>query len=65
MDEVIRILMRRDEISYNESYEIVSECIEAIKEEMSGRCSMMVVEDIVADYLGLEPDYLIYLLEDM
>ena len=53
--------MRRDGISQLEAENLVEEC----REELCGaaaRGSYQECEDIVALYLGLEPDYLMYLL---
>ena len=61
MKEIISILMRRDHLTFNEAYELVSEC----REEILNACAdghYWEAEDILADYLGIESDYLIYLL---
>jgi len=61
MNEIVEILMRRDGISQLEAENLVEEC----KEEVFGaaaRGNYQECEDIVALYLGLEPDYLMYLL---
>ena len=61
MNEIVEILMRRDGISQLEAENLVEEC----REELWGaavRGSYQECEDIVASYLGLEPDYLEYLL---
>lgn len=61
MNEIIEILMRRDGISQLEAENLVEEC----KEELWGaaaRGNYQECEDIVALYLGLEPNYLEFLL---
>lgn len=61
MNEIVEILMRRDGISQLEAENLIEEC----KEELYGaaaRGSYQECEDIIALYLGLEPDYLMYLL---
>lgn len=61
MNEIVEIIMRRDGISRLEAENLVEEC----KEELwkaAARGSYQECEDIVASYLGLEPDYLEYLL---
>ena len=61
MNEIVEILMRRDGISQLEAENLVEEC----REEVWGaaaRGNYQECEDIVASYLGLEPDYLEYLL---
>lgn len=63
MNEIVEILMRRDGISQLEAENLVEEC----REELWGaaaRGSYQECEDIVALYLNLEPDYLIYFLND-
>ncbi len=53
--------MRRDHMTFNEAYELVCEC----REEILNACAdghYWEAEDILADYLGIEPDYLMYLL---
>ena len=61
MKEIISILTRRDNLTFNEAYELVCEC----REEILNACAegrYWEAEDILADYLGIEPDYLMYLL---
>ena len=61
MNKIVEILMRRDGISRLEAENLVEEC----REEVWGaaaRGNYQECEDIVASYLGLEPDYLEYLL---
>ena len=48
-NRVIKILMKRDKISYEDAKEQVIMCREAL---ISGQ------EDAIMDYLGLEDDYL-------
>jgi hypothetical protein len=61
MEEVIQILMRRDDLTRGEA---ISEIKEFKKEANSlmadGR--FWEVEDLLIDYLGLEPDYLMALM---
>ena len=61
MKEIISILTRRDHLTFNEAYELVREC----REEILNACAeghYWEAEDILADYLGIEPDYLMYLI---
>ena len=61
MKEIISILTRRDHLTFNEAYELVYEC----REEILNACAegrYWEAEDILADYLGIEPDYLMYLI---
>ena len=61
MNEIVEILMRRDGISQLEAENLVEECKEELW-DAAARGSYQECEDIVASYLGLEPDYLEYLL---
>ena len=61
MREIIEILMRRDNLTENEALNVIADC----QEEMEGaifRGNYQECEDILALYLGLEPDYLDYFL---
>lgn len=58
MREIIEILMRRDGISWLEAVNIVEECQNETLEAIANNASYDDVADIVADMLGLEPDYL-------
>ena len=54
MNETIRVLMRRDGISQAEAEERFNETLK----EMEEAGWTMECEDILADNLGLEPDYI-------
>ena len=61
MEEIISILMRRDHLTRIEAYDLIEEC----REEILNACAedrYWEAEDILQDYLGLEPDYLMYLI---
>jgi hypothetical protein len=62
MEELIKLLMRRDSISENEAYNLVEGCQQEIHEAIKFGANLELVEDIVMDWLGLEPDYLELLL---
>lgn len=63
MEEIIRILMRRDHLSREEALDLYDECQEAILETLAeNRRSIDDLEMILEDYLGLEPDYLMEFL---
>lgn len=49
MDKVIKILMKRDKMSYDEAKDLVLQCREALE---SGD------NEAIQDYLGLEDDYI-------
>ena len=61
MEEIISILIRRDHLTRIEAYDLIEEC----REEILDACAegrYWEAEDILADYLGIEPDYLMYLI---
>ena len=59
MNKVIKILMDRDGETYEGAKELVNECREAIINESSYGYD---VDEIIGEYLGLEPDYLFDIL---
>ena len=56
MDKIIKILMNRDGLSYEEAKEIYEETQEEIFTAMEDGDEY--VDDILASNLGLEPDYI-------
>ena len=61
MEEIISILMRRDHLTRIDAYNLIEECREEILEACANG-HYFEAEDILADYLGIEPDYLMYLI---
>lgn len=64
VNDIINLIARRDNISVLEATNIVSECMD----EMESAIVMgnwQEAEDILASYLGLEPDYLDILMTEM
>lgn len=59
-DSVIKILMRRDGTSYDEALAQINECADAIRE--SGY-DPFEADNLIRDYLGLEPDYLFAVID--
>lgn len=61
-EEVISILMNRDGITYLEAENIFEECQEIIADILDSELNdferLTEIEFTIADYLGLEPDYL-------
>lgn len=57
MIEIIELIARRDGISYNEAHNIVDECLDELREAIGNGCSYEEGCDIIAGWLGLEPDY--------
>lgn len=58
MEELIRLIMKRDNISYNEAASCVRECREEIYELINEGSGYDAVADCIADYLSLQPDYM-------
>lgn len=63
VQEIAEILMRRDNISYNEAMDMVEKCQDELEILVQGGGSLDDAEECVAYWLGLEPDYLITLLD--
>lgn len=64
VEDIIQLISRRDNIPYIEAMNVVNECME----EMESAITMgnwQEAEDILASYLGLEPDYLDILMTEM
>lgn len=55
--KIEKILVKRDGISRNEAQNLIEECKEEIELAIATG-NIDKVEDILRDYLGLEPDYL-------
>lgn len=63
MEEIVKLLVRRDNLSYLEAENLVEECKEEISQLMNSPHSTIEdYEEVVKYWLGLEPDYLEYLL---
>lgn len=60
MNRVVQILMKRDDLTEQEATELLDECREALAD-----CNYDPEEsqDIIQDYLGLEPDYIFDILD--
>ena len=63
IQEIAEILMRRDGISYNEAMDMVERCQDELEILVQGGGSIDDAEDCVAYWLGVEPDYLVTLLD--
>ena len=64
VDDIIRLIKRRDNLSLNEARIMVDDCIEELKSVIH-HGNINECEDIVRDWLGLEPDYLDILLNNL
>ena len=62
MTKIINILMRRDGLSYEEAKNLFFETQEEIDIALREGRSLEDIEYIIEDYLGLEPDYVIYFI---
>lgn len=58
IDELISLIMHRDGISRNEAENLVNDCQREIDDAIFHDGTLDLVEEVIADYLGLEPDYL-------
>lgn len=61
MKKIIEILMKRDGISEKEAREIVEDARSELLDAISGT-SVLTPEDVMYGELGLELDYVVYLL---
>lgn len=59
----IMILMGRDSITYDEAKQRVIECRDALLEANNNLNTDISSDEIIASYLGLEPDYLFDMLD--
>ena len=60
--ELVKLIAKRDGISENEAYEICEQCRHDILHAIDKNCGIEEVEDILMDWLGLEPDYFMDLM---
>jgi len=61
MESIKEVLMRRDNMSEEESDELIKEAKEALMEYLENN-DVVGAEDICNEYFGLEPDYIMELL---
>lgn len=64
-DDIVRLIKKRDNLSLTEARIIVDECVNEVGKAAENGASLEELEDIVKDWLGLEPDYLEIILNDM
>ena len=64
VEDIINLISHRDNISYLEAMNIVNECMEEMEDAVLS-AHWQEAEDILASYLGLEPDYLDILMTEM
>ncbi len=58
MDKIIKILMERDGITEDEARSLINET----RDEIMMLDNPMEADNVLMEYLGLEPDYLFYIL---
>lgn len=56
-DRVIKILMSRDNMTFQEAEQLIIECRGALFEANNNPNADILADEIIMDYLGLEPDY--------
>ena len=62
LNDIIKLIQKRDGISYNEAVNCVKECQEEINYILENNPTYDAVADCVRDYLSLQPDYIEVLL---
>lgn len=65
VEDIINLISRRDNISYIEAMNVVHECMCEIEDTIIRMGNWQEAEDILASYLGLEPDFLEILMTEM
>ena len=63
LEDITRLLVRRDKISYNEARYLVEECRREVNRLAVEGAGYDAVADTIADFLGLEPEYMDALLD--
>lgn len=64
IDDIVRLIKHRDHLSLIEARTMVDDCVEEIRNAINERREYE-AEDILRDWLGLEPDYLEIILNDI
>lgn len=64
VDDIIRLIKRRDNLSLTEARITVDDCIKELKAAIH-HGNINECEDIVREWLGLEPDYLDIILNEL
>ena len=60
--DLVKLIAKRDGISENEAYEICEQCRRDILHAIDKNCDIEEVEDVLMDWLGVEPDFLMDLM---
>lgn len=62
MEDIVKILMERDDLSRQEAQQMVEECRQRLQEEAVPTGDIELAEEILAEELGLELDYMMDLI---
>lgn len=62
MDTIIDVLMRRDDMPRDEAEELIRGAKADLDEVIENGGNILDAEDVIKDWFGLEPDYLMELL---
>lgn len=65
VEELMHLLKKRDHCTLYEARIMIDDCVKALEENAATGGNIDEAENIVRDYLGLEPDYLDILLGEM
>lgn len=65
VEDIVRILKRRDNVSMLEAQIMINDCLIELESAIQNHTSYDECADIVASYLGLEPDFLEILLNEL
>ena len=62
MEDIVKILMERDGLSHQEAQQMVEECRQRLQDEAIPTGDIELAEEILAEELGLELDYMMDLI---
>lgn len=62
MEDIVKILMERDDLSHQEAQQMVEECRQRLQDEAIPAGDIELAEEILAEELGLELDYMMDLI---
>lgn len=65
VEDIIKLIMNRDSISYNEACICVEDCINELERVVARGGSYEEAEDVVYYALSLEPDFLEIILNEL
>lgn len=63
IEELACLIAKRDNVSVNEALGAIHDCQNELQEMLAETVSYDAATEIVNDYLGIEPDYLLLLLD--